>query len=358
MKKKYEDGHVLLIVLLLIMVFSILSVSLISVNTSASKQFDKKEEQVKARHIAEMGVIHYKAELNKRIETHVANIKSMSKREDIDKENEKLCDYLKGSVSAVNTEKSKYHITNNNTGCSQKEDNIYINITSKGETEKGTVSSIGYDLVIDRTLKLSEGGSGTNPGDSSAQPTLPTPPTSFNTKWPCQKGNGNGNIKCDTHPITQYTDVSGSSGIDTVYAGNVNLSFEDSLVIGKLIGRGGKEFNMTVQKDLFIKGDLTLQNHACIMVRGNFSLKGNFSSNAQTKIYVYGNASLVNFNGKKNVELFVSGTTYINNMISTSINKVPDGKNCGIPVSPPTLPNTPVDPKELEVEIVKEKFIY
>ena len=45
-----EHGNALLMVLMVVVVFTILGVGLLSMNASASKQFDKKEEQVQARH--------------------------------------------------------------------------------------------------------------------------------------------------------------------------------------------------------------------------------------------------------------------------------------------------------------------
>ena len=47
-------------VLLLVVVFTILGMGLLSINISSTKQFNKKEEQVQARHLAEMGILHYK----------------------------------------------------------------------------------------------------------------------------------------------------------------------------------------------------------------------------------------------------------------------------------------------------------
>ena len=50
-------------VLLLVVVFTILGMGLFSMNISSTKQFNKKEEQVQARHLAEMGILHYKAKV-------------------------------------------------------------------------------------------------------------------------------------------------------------------------------------------------------------------------------------------------------------------------------------------------------
>jgi len=62
---KNQKGYVLLIVLVLIMVFTVLGLSLLTLNITSAKQFNNKEKIVQARHTAEMGALHYKA--------HIAN---------------------------------------------------------------------------------------------------------------------------------------------------------------------------------------------------------------------------------------------------------------------------------------------
>ena len=62
-----ERGSALLIVLMLVVIFTVLGLGLLTMNISASKQFSKKEEQVQARHMAEMGLLHYKKEINNEV---------------------------------------------------------------------------------------------------------------------------------------------------------------------------------------------------------------------------------------------------------------------------------------------------
>ena len=74
MKIRYnERGGALLVVLLLVVVFKVVGMGLLTMNISAAKQFNKKEEQVQARHLAEMGVLHYKAEVKQTVDDYHQN---------------------------------------------------------------------------------------------------------------------------------------------------------------------------------------------------------------------------------------------------------------------------------------------
>lgn len=65
-----EKGSTLVIVLLIVAFITILGASLFTMNMSASKQFTNKEHQVQARHLAEMGVMHYQAAVEEVVHTH------------------------------------------------------------------------------------------------------------------------------------------------------------------------------------------------------------------------------------------------------------------------------------------------
>ena len=70
--KHNERGSALLMVLMIVVIFTVLGLGLLSMNISASKQFSMKEEQVQARHLAEMGILHYKAEIDKAVKNYNA----------------------------------------------------------------------------------------------------------------------------------------------------------------------------------------------------------------------------------------------------------------------------------------------
>ena len=74
LKNKGEMGNALLLVLMVIVIFSVVGIGLITMNFSATKQFSKKEEQVQARHQAEMGVLHYKAEIDKAVNGYAPEV--------------------------------------------------------------------------------------------------------------------------------------------------------------------------------------------------------------------------------------------------------------------------------------------
>ncbi len=107
--KNNENGSALLMVLLLMLVFTILGMGLLTMNISAAKQFNK-EEQVQARHFAEMGVLHYKADVEELVEVnnrilqtiisnHNPNDKnSESLQSKIDNQNNKFCSGIQKSM--------------------------------------------------------------------------------------------------------------------------------------------------------------------------------------------------------------------------------------------------------------------
>ena len=64
---KNEKGYALLMVLMLILLFTVLGMGLMATNMNSAKQFTTKENQVQARHQAEMGVLHYNAILKDKI---------------------------------------------------------------------------------------------------------------------------------------------------------------------------------------------------------------------------------------------------------------------------------------------------
>lgn len=70
MLKKNEKGSTLVMVLLIVVVITILGAALFTMNMSASKQFTKKEHQVQARHLAEMGIEHYHAKVEEKVQQH------------------------------------------------------------------------------------------------------------------------------------------------------------------------------------------------------------------------------------------------------------------------------------------------
>ena len=54
-------------------------------NISSTKQFNQKEEQVQARHLAEMGILHYQKQLKPMVENHNKKLEQIAVSDDENK---------------------------------------------------------------------------------------------------------------------------------------------------------------------------------------------------------------------------------------------------------------------------------
>lgn len=281
-----ENGYALLMVMLLVVLFTILGMGLLAMNINASKQFNKKEEQVQARHFAEMGVLHYKAEIQKELSENQNRLANKHA----------FCERVKNLSSKVAEE--NYKILSRD--CSVEEDQITITFISEGNSGINETEEIGAELYVE---------------PQEGPPLKPTVPAGANREWPA----------CAENPQKEECEVSEFTVVSEVEMQKEDLLFKDHLIIDKLNINGGSKANLTVDKDFYVEDSLVIQNHACIIVQGNLTVtnsitsKDNEDSNnlgTHTYIFVYGDANLpANFMDLKNKSgIYVLGDVYINSV--------------------------------------------
>lgn len=371
---KNERGSTLAITLMILLIFTVLGFGLITLNTSASKQFDNTEQKVQARHYAEMSLLHYKSEVLTALEKHniiLKNYKNGSLTEDqkiiaINNENNKLCSKLTDPiiVSKIKTTNPEhYDISNLTCQTNTKITLATINITGIGKSLQGKVENIDLDILVELPgiLKIGTGnGDSAGSGSGNPYPTLPSPPSggTISNSWPCTNKN------CGSHTISNFTDVSKQVGLS---AKKADLLFNDSLVMKSLKVEPGNGLNLTVKKDLFINEKLDVHNHACIAVGGNFTVKTSISSINKFYLYVYGDAYLpsnIDFTSVNNM-IYVNGDIYIDGKKITPkpYNSIPQNfSGCGNRQAPkPPLPTTPGGssiPSNLDTKLISTDYRY
>lgn len=258
-----ERGGALLMVLLIVLVFSILGMSLLAMNISAAKQFNKKEETVQARHQAEMGVLHYKAE----IEKHVAAA------------NGENLDNLLADIGGIKEIKEgNYNVKWSSYEYDDKKEVLKINIISKGKSKSSlTEKEIEAKIVIE------------NPG-----------------------------VKGGEHVPPQGNDVETKKDNFIIPKGGYYPNKENLHLKGNLDAvNGNKDTNMTIINDLYIEGNIEINNHSCMVVGGDLTVLGSLPKNMSGKVYIVvnGNAYFNDGPGKiNNAGIFVRGDVTGNNL--------------------------------------------
>lgn len=285
---KNENGYALVMVILLVVIFTTLGMGLLAMNINANKQFNVKEDQVQARHQAEMGVLHYKEEIVK-----ILNLNAELDKTAIKKELIKIGILTEGQYTVRQT-KEPVTFENNK---------IEIYITSKGTSEVLNNKSISKD--IDATIIIS--GTEKTSGSGNHSP----PPQSKST----EKVIGNLVI-----PENGYF----SNAENIHVTGNLDAV------------NGNKNTNMLVKNDLYIEGGFVMNNHTCVVVGGDLTVLGTNTKNMSGKVYivVYGNAYFKNPPEKiNNAQIYVAGkvTGVPDQDLSDYKGSIPIGAGCPEP---------------------------
>ena len=281
-----EHGSALLMVLLLVVVFTILGMGLLSMNISATKQFNKKGEQVQARHLAEMGVLHYKAEVKKMIENQNVIIKglnnsSISQEQLEGKINLQKHIFCSDLVEQSMIKENQYVVSLAKTpNCleSNKVNLVVISIGKPGSIGEARIEAKLTLTMPSTPFEVIGGGDGGGQGDNEATPETPSPG------------------KVDNFYVERGTNQS---------------IVGDLTIMKKLTSKPGKHAtNIHFQNNLYIDGQIEINNHACIFVGEDFSLNKIANWGPSVNIFIYGNAYLPSgFNVIK--KIFVDGDVYI-----------------------------------------------
>lgn len=300
---KNEKGYAMVMVILLVLVFTTLGMGLLTMNMSAAKQFNKKEEQVQARHLAEMGLLHYQARVNDTVEKYKFNATKTGAETAISKSRVELCNQIRAIGTIEQTQaKGSYKIPTVGLNKCLTNDigKITITIYSTGKTANGITKLVeGSIEVAPPTIQVSD-----NPVTGPAIPSRPV--------------NNTGQPPINSYPTTGavrgFVEINGPFTINRkAYNFESFIINSSSTSVNALLNTGGNnDDSLKVEKDLYIAGGIQSNNHFCIYVQGNLTVLGNIEVGPHSLILVYGDAYFRgNIIGKSRESIHVIGNTYV-----------------------------------------------
>ncbi|PKH11444.1 hypothetical protein [Planomicrobium sp. MB-3u-38] len=278
---KNEKGYALLMVLMLILLFTVLGMGLMATNMNSAKQFSTKENQVQARHQAEMGVLHYGVVLEDKVKRSSATAISCT---DIDA--------LLGTTKKLSKDDYFIEPANGSASCKEVDSGKLLEVTIKstgtvqGETQKKVEATFYIDNLGSSLDGVAENTNIINP------------------------------------PLTEPENAQKrDSYIVTKHSGEALSTINNSLVINKSLSTGrGASTVFKAKKHLFIKGvngiSLDTNNHACIGVGGNFTALNKIDWGGQSSIELlvrqdaYFPTSIDNWKSDKTI-IFIFGNLYL-----------------------------------------------
>lgn len=294
---KNQKGYVLLIVMVLIMVFTVLGLSLLTLNITSAKQFNNKEKIVQARHTAEMGALHYKAHIAKEwgktendINAEINKFNGLKKkdREDYlnlyrDKiifKNKEFCENIK--IYFLETAEYKATTTSTMVSCNapflkDEEWEFAVTIENKPTSQN------------DKVVKL------------SATVKMNTP--FYEVKDNLIGTADNSNVK----KPKKNKDKKDPSQNPNVYIEDVFVTHFSTSTKGWIV------FN----KNVYAENSFTLQPHSCVIVKGDFNVDNNLNAKNKSTLFIYGDADIPTDYDYHNNHggIFVAGNMYIDGVL-------------------------------------------
>ncbi len=294
MIKNNEKGSTLIIVLLIVALITILGMSLFAMNISASKQFTNKEKQVQARHLAEMGIMHYQSKVDQEVDAFTAdksnyevydlitNSDNSTRRVlNVDKTTEK---YIQGICRLVQLDGEDAINRVTNTGeyqVNRPTEMECSHLTSDTKEIQVTIESTGIATEVDKTIEATIRVAPLNehPDQEDEEDSDPDPDPNYHER---------------PEPPTEDVDKRPIFDMDKRETEIVNRNL---YITGdfKIKPGGGNSPNLLqVRKSLYVNGTMAFNNHACIVVDGDLTVLGDIDIKNDQKsfIVVYGNAYL------------------------------------------------------------------
>lgn len=271
--KNNENGYALLMVIILVLLFTTLGMGLLVMNINASKQFNLKEDQVQARHQAEMGVLHYKAILEDKVKS--SSTLSLS------------CNDLEGLLGS-----QKKLATTNYTVIPVNTSGLFCKVKDNGKLLEIKIKSTGF--IDDKTKKNVEATFyATNQGLSST-----APPTG-------------GIIMPPKVPNSSDTEI-----LNNLEIRKETIEKQGNLIINNKLYFGvGYQGLLKIKKDLYVSGTLDIGNQACIATGSNFTVKDSINfGNSKTSLLVGKDAyfpSVITNWKKTQVKVYISGNLFL-----------------------------------------------
>lgn len=300
---KNEKGYAILMVLMLILLFTVLGTGLMATNMNSTKQFSMKENQVQARHYAEMGLLHYQVLIDDVIKQYKFTSTNTGANTAISNSRVELCK----KILAIGNIEKKYNMgsynvpTVNLSGCAANDTGkIVVTMKSTGNVQNGATKLVEGNMgVTPPVILAAEASPGTGPAipskpvNNTGQPTITTPPT--------------------TGEVRNFVEINGPFNIN-----RASYHFESFIINSPIsndaltVSGGNNGDTLKVEKDLYITGKVSSQNHICIYVQGNLTILGDISLGPKSLILVYGDAYLKGkITNNPNAAIHVIGNTYI-----------------------------------------------
>ena len=281
-----EKGYALLLVMLMVVLFTIMGMGLLAMNMNAAKQFNTKEEQVQARHQAEMGVLHYKAEIEKNFNPVIED-KSL------------FCNSLENIKQQVIGE----HYSISSSECEIENEKITFSFTSKGTAGASKEKIVEASIFFEKKISGQENAVDSGSGNINALPTMPSNSV--------RKELNGLYVENGTFPL-----------------GKENLYILGNLTVEPGFNKGGSQIE--IPNDLYIDGVMDLHNQGCVVVRNDLTVSDKIKFGNKIYLFVYGDANLPDdIQNHHNGEIFISGNVFINgikqNPKPTEYSVVPSG---------------------------------
>lgn len=261
--KSNEKGYALLTVLLLVMLFSVLGMGLIAMNTNASKQLNMKEEQVQARHLAEMGLLHYKSEVVEAIKDYKFVASKDSEDIDLVTSRGELCNLLKG-IGGLDIElnEGSYEVPAAQLNCDTGDAGIIsITMLSTGSAD-GEINKLVEGKLEITPPEIIE--SSPNPEPNPANPNRPV--------------NNTGNEPITSYPAPKHgqIEVGGFMEVDGTFTIDKNALHYESFIINPApsgqnalaVTGGNNGVWLKVEKDLYVDGIFIYKIICASMLKG------------------------------------------------------------------------------------------
>lgn len=319
-------------VLMLVLLFTVLGMGLFAMNLNASKQFNMKEQQVQARHQAEMGLLHYHADLVNKVKNYSFTKNSGESNDNsIKRSRYELCEKIRSVSAASGSDSAIKYVVNtlSVSGCNSTTSNekIIVSVNSKGSANK-----------IEKTVK----------GTISLQPPVVADTTGIPVKPVKPPGVPitDQNKMPDIGNYYQHVEVTGpfTTRKEQHHFESFVINTKNESDLALTVGPGSKD-TIKVEKDFYIGGKIYSKNHVCIYVKGNLTVLGSIELQNKSAIVVYGDAY---FKGgvlplHTNASIYVVGNTYegIGKNLTSSY------KNYDLPSSGCSLPQGWEDPKNV-----------
>lgn len=327
-----ERGSALLMVLLLITVFTVLGMSVLAMNLNAAKQFNRTEEKVQARLLAEMGVLHYKSDIQKIVAINNSEIERIMNgpakevKQKLEAQFKSFCSSIHNSnfnLSEIKyTPNSGIYTTNNISDkemdqCTEKK--ITISFKSIGDSG-GKPEVIHVDINIfpvkpaegedDEKEMMTVGRLGasaifTRPVTVTENQEIKKVKFTFKEKVIFKKGlsfePGGGKVGAAAVDAEKDFFVGGALSLDNHNTLNV----------------GGK---------LEVVGKLSAGNHSCIAVREKFISSSDVSLGNHSELAIYGDAYFSKAPPKVGL-IYIEGKLFINGIETNNQYRVKPGND-------------------------------